>query len=585
LKGICERMNEIEQIKERLDIVEVVSSYLTLKRAGTNMKANCPFHNEKTPSFMVSPERQSFKCFGCGEGGDIFTFVEKMEGVDFYNALKILADKAGVELKPQKIKHGGKEYKPDQKTKLFEINDWAKKVYHKILLDHPKAEKARKYLKKRGMNQKTIKEFEIGYAPDSWDFIIKFLKSKDYKESEMTKAGIVVMGKRSSYYDRFRDRITFPINNVMGNTVAFTSRTMKPDIDPKAGAKYINSSDSPIYHKGKILYGLDKAKMEIKQKELAIMVEGNMDVIACHQAGFKNVVATSGTAIGAEQLKILTRYAKDVAFSFDSDNAGVIAMKRAITIALENDVSVKIIDLPKVYKDPDEAIKADPKNWTRAVEAAKPALEHWIDLLILNKKNLSIVDKKDIAKEILPVIKNIYSDIEKEHYIKYLSLRISVSEKALTDSLSKTKSNKKKTATDEPHKSLKLSDLERILGLLYFKKPFLEKLNKVDLKIMESFKNDQKYSKIVESVLEKDKSLDKWKDNLNQIVAIIERDFSKASDEDLFSELKYLLLKTKTKNKEKIKELYANRIKEAESKGDLREVASILKEFSELLKE
>ncbi len=577
-------MNEIEQIKERLDIVEVVSSYLTLKRAGVNMKGNCPFHNEKTPSFMVSPERQSFKCFGCGEGGDIFTFIEKIEGVDFYNALKILADKAGVDLKPASVKHGGKEYKPDQKTHLFEINDWAKKVYHKILLDHPKADKARKYLKKRGMSDETIKEFQIGYAPDSWDFIIKFLKTKDYKETEMAKAGIAVMGNRDSFYDRFRDRITFPINNVMGNTVAFTSRTMKPDTDPKAGAKYINSSDSPIYHKGKILYGLDKAKMEIKQEDLAVMVEGNMDVIACHQAGFKNVVATSGTAIGVEQLKILTRYAKDVAFSFDSDIAGEIAMKRAITIALENDVSVRIISLPKAYKDPDEAIKADPKNWIRAVEEAKPALEHWIDLLILNKKNLSVIDKKDIAKEILPVIKNIYSDIEKDHYADYLSRKLAVSQKVLMDSLEKTKESKKNPSEEEPIKTLELSDLERILGLLYFKKDFIKKLTKVDLKIMESFKNDQKYSKIVEAVIEKEESLDKWKDDLNQIVVTIERDFSEASDEDLFSELKYLLLKTKTKNKEKIKELYANRIKEAESKGDLKEAAAILKEFSELLK-
>ncbi len=579
-------MNEIEQIKEKLDIVEVVSSYLTLKRAGTNMKANCPFHNEKTPSFMISPERQSFKCFGCGEGGDVFTFIEKMEGVDFYNALKILADRAGVELKPASIKHRGKEYRSDQKTRLFEINDWAKKVYHKILLDHPKADVARKYLKKRGMDQNTIKEFEIGYAPDSWDFIIKFLSSKNYKESELARAGIAVMGKKGSHYDRFRDRIMFPINNVMGNVVAFTSRTMKPDSDPKAGAKYINSSDSPIYHKGKILYGLDKAKMEIKKEDLAIMVEGNMDVIACHQAGFKNVVATSGTAIGDEQLKILNRYSRNIAFSFDSDDAGIIAMKKAITIALENDISVKIVSLPKAYKDPDEAIKADPKNWTRAVADAKPALEHWIDLLILNKKNLGVMDKKTIAKEILPVIKNIYSDIEKEHYIKYLSLKLAVSEKALIGSLDKTKSEKRRKLDQEENKTVqKLSELERILGLLHLHKKFIKKLDNTDLKIIESFKNDQKYSQIVESIIEKEESLNKWKDVLDPIVVTIEQDFSEASNEDLFAELKYLILKTKTKNKEKIKQLYATRIKEAEAKGDMKDVAAILKEFSELLKE
>ena len=575
--------NEVEEIKQRLDIVDVISSYLTMKRAGANMKANCPFHQEKTPSFMINPERQIFKCYGCGEGGDIFTFIEKMEGVDFYNALKILADKAGVILEKNSVKRGEAEFKSNKKTKVFEINDWTKKLYHKILIDHPKADKARSYLIKRKMSDKTIADFEIGYAPDSWDLLTKFLRQKKYTDEEMVSSGVAIKGDRGTVYDRFRGRIVFPINNIMGLTVAFTSRIL---IDDQTQAKYINSSESPVYTKGKTIYGLDRAKMAIKEADLAIFVEGNMDVIACHQAGFKNVVATSGTAVTEDQLKILNRYTADIAFCFDSDVAGEAAMKKAVQLALKNDINSKIVAMPVPFKDPDEAICADPKNWQRAVEASKPALEYWIDLLIRKNPELDISTKKKMAKEVLPVIKRIFSPIEKEYYIKYLSRRLSVAEKALVQALEKTDIQSKGRDEEKANVEVRPVNLgleEKIIGLLWSKPKLIEKF---ETKVTKTLgKKYEKFITIIKSSLLDSAKLDQEDLNqLNQLAMGATKDIDDASDENLENELKSLFGHLGADQKEKIKADFAQKIQEAEVSGDKEKLKKLLEEFSELLK-
>lgn len=572
--------DEISQIKERVDIVDVISSYLTVKRAGAHMKACCPFHNEKTPSLMISQERQSFKCFGCGEGGDIFSFIEKIEGVDFYNALKILADKAGVKLATKSIKYGNKEYKADKKTSIFEINDWTKKLYHKILLDHPKAEKARSYLKKRGMSDETISEFEIGYAPDSWDLLLKFLDKKGFKEEEAVAAGVAIRNERGSIYDRFRGRIMFPINNIMGATVAFTSRIL---IDDPNAAKYINSAESPIYIKGKTIYGLDKSKMSIKELDLAVMVEGNMDVIACHQAGFKNVVATSGTAITVDQLKILNRYGGEIAFSFDSDSAGETAMKRAVTLALQNDITTKIVSLQGPFKDPDEAIKSDPKNWQRAIEKAKPALEYWIDLLVRKNPDLGVSTKKAIAKEILPVIKTIYSDIEKEYYIKYLGGKLSVSEKALIASLEKTKVENKNPKSESVEKIAKVTLLEKILGLLWREPKLLSGVKRELDNIVQT--DVPLFATMVQK-----KEIDKENIDpaevlvLNQYEMLALSGIEKPDDDVVKAEFQFLISRYRSENTDHLKADFARKIQTAEASGDKDKVKALLLEFSNLIK-
>jgi DNA primase len=571
--------DQVQEVKDRIDIVEVISTYLTLKKAGTNYKAPCPFHNEKSPSFMISPERQTFKCFGCGEGGDVITFVEKMEGLDFYNALKLLAERAGVELKSNSVSFGQKEYKADKKTRIFEINEWAKKVYHKILVDHPKAEKAREYLKNRGMSAKTIETFEIGYAPASWDFLLRFLISKKYNETEIVEAGVAIRAEQGKVYDRFRGRIIFPINNPMGATVAFTSRILEDD---GKSAKYINSAESPIYTKGKTIYGLDKAKTAIKEANLAIMVEGNMDVIACHQAGFRNVVATSGTALTLDQLKTLSRYSSLIALCFDTDNAGQTAMKRAVRVALQNDISTKIITTAP-FKDADEAIKADPKNWEQAVKRAKPSLEYWIDGLT-DGKELGVSEKKIIAKEILPVIKIILSDIEKEHYIKYLSEKLSISENSLIDALEKSKTDSEfsHNKTEEEVAPEKISVSERILGLIWAN-PELVKNVPADF----SF-SDEKFSVFTKMIKDKEIERDKIKPELafilDQLAVSALENIDSDNTETISSELLYLIGRIKQDQKEDIKDTYARKIHEAESKGDKALVKKLLSEFSSLIK-
>lgn len=574
--------DEVQQIKERLDIVEIISSYLTVKKAGANLKANCPFHNEKTPSFMISPERQTFKCFGCGIGGDVFTFIEQMEGLDFYNALKILADKAGVKLQQKSVQYGEKEYKSDRKTRIYEINNWAKKLYHKILLEHPKAQEARNYLKKRGMTDETILEFEIGYAPDSWEVLTNFLSKKKYSLDEIVQSGLAVRNEKGNVYDRFRGRIMFPINNIMGTIVAFTSRVL---IDEADSAKYLNSAESPIYIKGKTLYGLDKAKMAIKEVDLAVFVEGNMDVMACHQAGFKNVVATSGTAITEEQLKILSRYASEIALAFDTDIAGEAAMKKAVQLALKNDISTKVIALPTPFKDPDEAIKNSPKNWTKAIEVAKPSLEYWIDLLIRKNPDLEVLAKKKIAKEILPVIKAVFSDIEKEYYIKYLAKKLSVAEKTLIAALEKSKiSDEAKHGEKADNVEIeKIGTLERIFGLLWHEPKFINLIGKEIDEL-----NDPTLPIFVQMI--KNKKIEKEKLPSDEILILNQYDLSEAenidfSNEELArNEFNFLLGRLRSDSREKLKNIFAQKIQAAEERGDKNELKKLIAEFSSLIK-
>lgn len=569
-------MNEVEEIKSKIDIVELIGGYLTLKKAGVNQKGLCPFHSEKTPSFMVSPERQTFKCFGCGKGGDVFTFIEEIEGMDFYDSLKFLAGKSGVELKSRgNLSYGGKNIEPTEKSKIFEINDLAARLYHKILTDHPKADHARKYLKDRGITSQSIKDFQIGYAPKSWDLLIKFLAKKGYNEKEIFKAGLLVLGERGQYWDRFRGRIMFPISNISGQIIAFTGRTLEDD--PKA-AKYINSAESPIYTKGKTIYALDKARIEIRSQGFSIMVEGNMDVITTHQAGFKNVVAVSGTALTSDQLKILARYSFDIFFSFDSDSAGKAAQKRAITLALQNDINAKIINLPG-FKDPDEAIKSDPKIFERAVKSAKPALESWIDSLILEYGTTDVSGKKKISKEILPVIKIISDELEKEHYAKYLAKKLAISESSILAQLGKTKeiAVMPSSVAEDPNPGLSYE--RRVAGLVWQKESLSDKipaaffgLNFSDPSVKELFtsikenRDRKKISAEAKSKLdlyafEATKELDLGEEE------IIEREFLALIDNFFL------------KKKDRVKSEFAEKIAQAEANGDREKIKRLMSEL------
>ncbi len=456
-------MDSVDEIKQKLDIVDVVGEYVQLKKAGANFKGRCPFHNEKTPSFFVTPDRQIFHCFGCSEGGDMFTFLQKIEGIEFPEALRILAQKAGVQLQ---------QFDPratSQKNRLQDVCAEAAKFWQTILTS-PAGKKASDYIKGRKIKTDTAEQFKLGYAPDSWDDTSKHLREKGYNETEIFQAGLTIRREKSTgYYDRFRDRLVFPIQDLHGNIVGFTGRTLKSDEQ----AKYINTPESPIYHKGRILYGLDKAKQAIRKIGYGVVVEGNMDAMTAHEAGYANVVACSGTALSQEQVILLKRYSDNVALCFDQDEAGQTAAKRSIDLLFSNEMNVKIIELVS-GKDPDECIKNNIKDWEQSLRGAKTAMQFFFDRN-LTPENLANIGKKKIAaKNVLTEIAKLPNKIEKDYWIKKLAEILSVADSILWESLPGIKSGREELQSKKsepitsakPIKTQELQFLERIMTIL-----------------------------------------------------------------------------------------------------------------------
>lgn len=427
-------MNPSEEIKSRLDLVDFLKEYLQLKPAGSNFRTNCPFHNEKTASFMVSPEKQIWHCFGCGRGGDIFGFLMELEGLNFSEALRQLAPKANVELKRGDFKESSK------KNKLLEINALVTEYYHRALLSDKLGEepaKMRQYLERRGLGEKEIKDWQIGYSPNSFDDLLNFLVSRKYSLEDIFLAGVSLKKDNGGYFNRFRNRIMFPIFDINSQPIAFTAR-----ISPEASedeknnsGKYINSPQSTLYDKSKVLFALDRAKKEIREKDLAVIVEGQMDAIACHNHGYKNVVASSGTALTAGQLALIKRYTNNIALAFDADAAGAIATDRGIAAALEAEMTIKIILSPG-GKDPDESLAESPEEFAKAFESPLPWLTCYLDY-VLADMDLSLVENKRRAvKKVLTMFAVVKNRVELDHGLKLLAERISVSETILRETLS-----------------------------------------------------------------------------------------------------------------------------------------------------
>lgn len=424
-------MQPSEEIKSKLDIVDVLRDYIQLKAAGTSFRARCPFHHEKTPSFMVSPEKQIWHCFGCGKGGDIFAFVMEMEGISFKEALRMLAQKAGVQLKREDPKVHS------ERTRLLDIVDLSRRYYHKILTDMPQAEAARRYLKERGLKEETIMAWQIGYSPAGWENLTNFLKSKGFKEDEIFASGMSVKKEGAShFYDRFRDRIMFPINDLNGDTVGFSARVNPDKEKEEKMGKYINSPQTLIYDKSRILFGLDKAKQEIRRQDLAIIVEGQMDVITAHQNGFKNIVASSGTSLTGEQIALLKRYSKNLSLSFDMDKAGEMAADRGIKEAMAAEMNIKVIRIPQ-GKDPDECIKHDPEEWEKAVKAAKPVMQYYLDK-IMDKADMNNIDHRRRAEEILlSKLIEIPNKNEQDFWLRKIAQGMDANESSLREEMRK----------------------------------------------------------------------------------------------------------------------------------------------------
>ncbi len=418
-----------DEIKSKLDIVDVVREYIPLKPAGVNFRALCPFHREKSPSFVVSPEKQIFHCFGCQKGGDIFSFVMEMDGISFIDALRNLAPKAGVTLKKQDPKL------TSQRNRLLDVVEVSRKYYHQILLQGDKAKSAREYLAKRGLAEETIEEWQIGYSPDSWDDLINLLKNKGFNDKEIFQAGMSVNKEGTSrFYNRFRGRIMFPINDVNGNTAAFSARVSpEKEAEEKMG-KYINSPQTMIYDKSRILFGLDKAKREIKNNDLAIIAEGQMDVITAHQHGYKNIVASSGTALTTEQVVLLKRYSNNIALAFDMDKAGEMAAERGIREAMSAEMNAKVIEVPE-GKDPDECIKNNKEEWEKAVKDAKPFMKYYFDKTFAGLDLNQVDGKREAAKKLLPVLAKLGNKIEQDFWIRKLGQALDVGEDILRETI------------------------------------------------------------------------------------------------------------------------------------------------------
>jgi DNA primase len=389
---------------------------------------------------MVSKDKQIWHCFGCGEGGDIFGFVMKMEGLEFPEALRVLAKKAGVQLRYQD------PALQSQKTKLLDICRSAVNFYHTILLEHPKAKFVREYLATRQIKDETIETWQLGYAPDAWETLVTYLLQKKYKEEDIFLAGLTIKKEKGvGYYDRFRHRLMFPINDVHGNIIGFGGRWLGDEKDAQA-AKYINSPQTLVYDKSRVLFGLDKAKTDIKQQKLVVVVEGYMDCLASHQAGVTNVVASSGTALTSEQVRMIKRYTTNIAFAFDQDTAGESASKRGIDVAMREEMNIKVIQLP-FGKDPDELIKKDAHAWSKAIADSRSIMDYYFTSTLARADLSKVEDKKLVARVLLGIIAKLVDPIEQTHYLQKLAAILTVEESVLRDKL-KQLTKKKLTPSD-----------------------------------------------------------------------------------------------------------------------------------------
>ena len=468
--------SHVEKIKERLSIVEVVSSYLTIEKAGKNYKARCPFHNEKTPSFSISPDRGIYYCFGCGAKGDIFSFVEHFEGTDFLGALKILAERAGVEISTYKNRDN------DKTNIYYEILEQATSFFEKNFAVNLEA---RSYLLNRGITDASIKNFRIGFAQESWTSLFDYLIKKGYKKEEIEIVGLVKK-KDFRYYDRFRARIMFPISDSSGRVIAFSGRIFKK-IDNNSQieeAKYLNSPETPLFNKSNILFGLDKAKSTIRSRDYSIIVEGQMDLILSHQAGFTNTVAVSGTAFTdttinneskINNLGLVRRLSSNIIFAYDGDDAGIRAASRSSMIALSLDMQVKICILPK-GQDPADVIFENHNKWGDIIKKSTDIISFHLDKICKNTE-----DKgnrvKQIREIIFPLLIMINSSIKKSFYIKEISSGTGIFENAImedyknyerTQNINNTKSIEKKS--EVKNINTRRDGLEKkLFGLIFWK--------------------------------------------------------------------------------------------------------------------
>ncbi len=587
-------MDDAEIVKSKVDIVEVISSYVLLKKAGRNLSGLCPFHSEKTPSFMVSPDRQVFKCFGCGEGGDAFTFLEKVEGWTFPEVLEELAKRVGVKLKS----YGGSEH-GKQKDKLLLINATASKFYSYLLNKHKLGEKAREYLKSRGIKEEIWKKFDVGYAPAGWDNTLHALLKRGFSAPDISAAGLIISRSNRSYagqsrkdvgfYDRFRDRLMFPLKDQRGVVVGFAGRLIGQEA--KQEPKYINSPETPIFNKGSLLFGLDLTKESIRAGNEAVLVEGEFDVISAYQAGITNIVATKGTAFGEKQVGLLSRICENVAVCFDSDLAGDKASRRGIEMLDEVGLTVKVVSLGK-FKDPDEFSRQDPDGFKKAIKKASNIYDYFIESAISRFDSGSADGKKKIGRELMPIIAKISDDLVRAHYISKLARVLDLDVNLISEAIAKRQVNIPEAGEKVSVQTLDNLEIEKYFLALFIageniEKSFFEVLESDDFldkssselwswlhDIMRNSRT-QTVRKVLENLPTRHKL---FVDNLYLIDV-----GSELLDRDIrLEELRKIALRIKEKSLKAKLVTISEKIRQAEKSGDSKKVQLLSGQFSKI---
>lgn len=541
-------MDNVDEIKSKIDIVAFISEYVVLKKAGRNFKGLCPFHNEKSPSFIVSSERQIWHCFGCQMGGDIFEFAEKIDNIEFPEALRILAKRAGVKLQNFQFDQGVSQ----QKERLYQVNHLASEFYHYLLVNHESGKKALDYILKRGITKKSLELFKIGYAPNAWEGVSKFLLKKGFNLDDLEQAGIIIRDRtKNSYYDRFRGRLMFTLKDHRGNVVGFAGRKLPPEQENEA--KYINSPETPIYIKGNILYGLDVAKESIRKQNQAIIVEGEIDCISSYQVGITNVVAIKGSALTEGHLKLLKRFCDSLLVSLDADLAGDMAARRGIELAENLGFTIKVIRLTTA-KDPNECIQKDSSLWISAVKQAVPIYDFYLDSTLKKYQAEEAEGKKKITDDLLPILSHIQNLVVRDFYLKKLAAKLNVDHEILQMEAQRIAKEEKlpisttKVVSRPPEKNRR-DLLEEYLVAMVLQNETPKIWEKQLATVLDYFKNGAT-KKILQKALDYIKISQKWE--IKKFVRELSSELMNLTDKLFLLDLKS---KTPEKQKEELEEI------------------------------
>ncbi len=571
-----------EEVRARLNIEDVIGEYVVLKRAGRSWKGLSPFSGEKSPSFFVSPDKQIWHDFSSNKGGDVYSFVMEVEGLDFRGALELLARKAGVDLSMYESK--GSQDLSRKKARLIKALDLAATFYQRMMLAD---KKALEYVsKERGLDRQVVHDFKIGYAPGSGEAATKFLLSKGFNRMELKDAGLI--GSRGT--DMFRNRMTVGLADASGQTIGFTARLIDKD---QSGPKYINTPQTLVYDKGRHVFGLHLAKEAIRSNDFAVVVEGNMDVIASHQVGVRQVVATAGTALTEFHLKALARLTHNIRLSFDGDRAGIAATERAIPIAQTVGVELSVISYTDA-KDPDELIKKDPKLWEQAINNSQPALEWLIDQYAARVDITTAAGKRELTNNAFAILSKVSDPIEREHYIKQIARKTDISETALNDRLqqfgrpeaAKLKPVKTQAADNDKDE---YAYQDYLLSLMAIDRAVIDVVKKLSVDDIHSEVRKRLFSYLLEHPGRIGEEIPQVLKDIETYVKIVlfkaEARYEDLNDQDRLVEAVKLVRQIKEQKRKHNKQDLTQRLRDAEARGDTAETSRLMGELNELIKE